>query len=89
MLHYRDGRPVHVGDHVVHGTATAIVEQIIEGDEVTSWDLAEPGGMLVCDECGRVLITPRSADWEDVALLQRGSCTLADENLSRPSATQS
>jgi hypothetical protein len=55
MLHYRDGRPVHVGDHVVHGTAAAIVEQIIEGDEVTSWDLKEPGFMLVCDECGRVL----------------------------------
>lgn len=89
MLHYRDGRPVHVGDHVVHGTAAAIVERIIEGDEVTSWDLKEPGFMLVRDECGRVLISPRSADWEDVALIRRGASTLAVEDLSRPSPPQS
>ena len=89
MLHYRDGRPVHVGDHVVHGTAAAMVEQIIEGDEVTSWDLEEPGFMLVCDECGRVLINPRSADWEDVALIRRGASTLAGEDLSRPPPPQS
>ena len=89
MLHYHDGLPVHVGDHVVHGTAAAVVEEIIEGDEVTRWELEEPGFLLVCDECGRVLINPGSADWEDVALIRRGDSTLTGEGPSPPRAPQS
>ena len=89
MLHYCDGRQVQVGDHVVHGTVAAIVGQIIEGDEVASWDLEEPGFMLVCDACGRVLINPRSADWEDVTLIRRGASPLAGEDPSRPPTPQS
>jgi hypothetical protein len=44
----------------------------IEGDEVARWGLEEPGFLLLCDQCGRVLINPGSADWEDVAFIRRG-----------------
>ena len=72
MLLYRDGSEVRVGDHVVHSTASAAIEEIIEGDEVARWVLEEPGFLLLCDQCGRVLINPGSADWEDVAFIRRG-----------------
>jgi hypothetical protein len=88
MLHYHDGSQVHVGDHVLLGTVTAVVEDVIEGDEVTSWELEEPGFMLVGDGFGRVLINPGSADWEDVALVRRGASTLPGE-YQPPSAPQS
>lgn len=45
----------------------------IEGDEVARWGLEEPGFLLLCDECGRVLINPGSDDWEDVAFVRRGA----------------
>jgi hypothetical protein len=73
MLFYRDGSEVRAGDHVVHGTAAAVVEELIEGDEVARWGLEEPGFLLLCDQCGRVLINPGSADWEDVAFIRRGA----------------
>lgn len=73
MLFYRDGSEVRVGDHVAHSTAAAIVEELIEGDEVARWGLEEPGFLLLCDQCGRVLINPGSADWEDVAFIHRGA----------------
>jgi hypothetical protein len=73
VLLYRDGSQVHVGDHVVHASAAAVVEGVIEGDEVANWGLQEPGFLLMCDECGRVLINPGSADWEDVAFVRRSA----------------
>ena len=73
MLLYRDGSQVHVGDHAVHGTAAAVDDDVIEGDEVARLGLEEPGFFLPCDECGRVLINPGSDDWEDVALVRHGA----------------
>jgi hypothetical protein len=73
MLLYRDGSEIRVGDHVVHSTAAAVVEDVIEGDEVARWGLEEPGFLLLCDQGGRVLINPGSADWEDVAFTRRGA----------------
>jgi hypothetical protein len=73
MLFYRDGSEVRAGDHVVHSTAAAVVEALIEGDEVARWGLEEPGFLLLCDRCGRVVINPGSADWEDVAFIRRGA----------------
>lgn len=73
MLLYRDGSEVRVGDHVVHSTATAVVEDVIEDNEVARWGLEEPGFLLLCDQCGRVLINPGSAEWEDVAFIRRGA----------------
>lgn len=71
MLYYRDGTEIRIGDHVRHSTALAVVEQLIEGEEVADWGIEEPGFMLVCHECGRVLISPGSEDWEDVAFVRR------------------
>ena len=73
MLLYRDRTQVRVGDNILHSTAAAVVEVIIEGDEIAHWDLEEPGFMVLCEECGRVLINPGSADWEDVAFIRRGT----------------
>jgi hypothetical protein len=73
MLLYRDGNQVRVGDHVVHDAALAVVEAMIEGNEVARWGLEEPGFLLLCDHCGRVLIAPGSADWEDVDFVRRGA----------------
>jgi len=73
MLHYRDGTQVCVGDQAVHATAAAIVEDVIEDDEVARWELEEPGILLRCDQCGLVLINPGSADWEDVTFVRRGT----------------
>jgi hypothetical protein len=72
MMFYLDGNQVRVGDQVLHSTASAVVEEIIEGDEVLRWEIEGPGFMLICDECGRVLIEPNSYDWEDVSLVRRG-----------------
>ena len=73
MLLYRDGTDVYIGDHVVHGQSAAVVEEIIEGEHLAQWSLDRPGFMILCDECGRVLIDPCSADWEDVAFVRRGA----------------
>lgn len=71
MLYYQDGSEVHVGDHVRHSHADAVIETIIEGDEVDSWQIKEPGFLLRCEECGRVLVNPGSFDWKDVLLIHR------------------
>jgi len=71
MLHYKDGRVVRLGDRVRHASAAAVIETVIEGEEVARWELESPGFMLLCTQCGRVLIEPGSADWEDVALVSR------------------
>ena len=70
-MHYLDGAEVRVGDHVLHSNAEAIIESIIEGDEVASWGIEVPGFMILCNQCGRVLIEPGSDDWEDVAFVGR------------------
>jgi hypothetical protein len=66
MLRYFDGTEVHVGDHVRHATADAVVETVIEGEEIARWGVESPGFMLLCDHCGHVFIEPGSYDWEDV-----------------------
>ena len=73
MLYYQDGQEVHVDDFVLHASAEAVVETIIEGEEVAHWELETPGFMLLCVQCGRVLIEPGSHDWEDVSLVGRGA----------------
>lgn len=75
MLRYYDGTEVRVGDRVRHATAEAVVETLIEGDDVVRWDIEAPGFLLLCDQCGRVLIEPGSDDWEDVALILIGRDT--------------
>ena len=70
MLYY-DGSPIHVGDLVQHATAVAVVESIIEDDEIKRWNLDGPGFMLLCSQCGRVLVDPSGLDWEDVTLIRR------------------
>lgn len=71
MMHYHDQSEVRVGDHVWHGRDIASVEAIIERDQIAEWNLDSPGFMIVCERCGRVLIQPSSADWEDVSLMSR------------------
>jgi hypothetical protein len=71
MLYYHDGHEVRLGDSVRHASAEAVVETVIEGDEVARWDLEAPGFMILCTKCGRVLIEPGSYDWEDVSFVGR------------------
>ncbi len=57
----------------VSATISAIVEDLIEGEEVARWGLEEPGFLLLCDQCCRILINPGTADWEDVVFIRRGA----------------
>ena len=66
-MRYLDGSEVRVGDLIRHGQAEAVVETIIGVGEVAGWGLEKPGFLILCDQCGRVLIEPDSPDWEDVA----------------------
>ena len=80
--------------HLLSGVAAksrpeAVVENIIEGHKVASWGHEEPGFLLTCAECGRVLINPNSADWEDVAFVHRWASTVADEKPPRARPPQS
>ena len=80
--------------HLLSGVAAksrpeAVVENIIEGHKVASWGHEEPGFLLTCAECGRVLINPSSADWEDVAFVRRWASTEADEKPPRARPPQS
>lgn len=71
MMCYFEGPEIQIGDLVRYAETKAVVEAIIEGDEVVQWGLDAPGFMLVCDRFGRVLIEPSSYDWEDVTLIVR------------------
>jgi hypothetical protein len=74
MQLYEDGVAVQVGDRVTHHGVHAIVESIHDAAELVRWGLEEePGFMIVCDQCGRVLINPGSYDWEDVSFVARAS----------------
>jgi hypothetical protein len=73
MLHYQDGNEVRVGDLITHARAQASVEYVIEFGDAAQYGLLGPGFMIQCNECGRVLIEPESADWEDVRLVGRGA----------------
>jgi len=74
MLLYDDCVTVQVGDRVTHHGVPAIVESIHDAAELLRWGLEEESGfMIVCDQCGRVLINPGSYDWEDVSFLARVS----------------
>ena len=86
MLHYRNGSEVLVGDRVFFDNAPAVVEEVIEGDDLAEWELDEPGFMLLCKKYGRILINPGSADWEDVALTGRADGTPGDATSSGPGA---
>lgn len=72
MFRYRDGNEIHVGDHVRHAGASAYVEQLVVGEDAESWGLDESGFLLICEQCGRILIEPGSYDWEDVEFVRRG-----------------
>ena len=71
MLFYPDQSEVCVGDRVLHSRDRAMVEALVEGDEIVNWGVNVAGLMIVCERCGRVFIEPGSADWEDVFLLSR------------------
>ena len=71
MLRYYDGTEVHIGDGVFHAGAKATVEAIVEGDEISRWGIERAGFLLLCEQCGMVLIEPGSLDWEDVSLVGR------------------
>ncbi len=73
MLQYRDNLEVRIGDRVRHANAEAVIEIIIEGEEVAHWGIETSGFMILCTECGRILIEPGSADWEDVVLVNRNA----------------
>lgn len=68
---YFDGTQVQVGDHIMHSTAAAVVEELIKVDDLANWGLEQPGFMIICDQCSRVLIEPGDADWEDVRFVRR------------------
>ena len=71
MLHYPDQSEVRLGDRVLHNRDRAVVEALIEGDEIVDCGVDSAGFMIACERCGRVFIVPGSADWEDVSLLSR------------------
>lgn len=73
MFRYRDGTEIRADDHVLHAGAPALVEQFVVGEDVEAWGLDRPGFLLVCEQCGRVLIEPGSYDWEDVEFVRRGA----------------
>ena len=70
-MKYVNGVDVQVGDHLLFGGARAVVETIIEDDDLADWELEKPGFMLLCDG-DRFLIEPDSASWEDVTFVSRG-----------------
>jgi hypothetical protein len=72
MLWYHDGNEVRAGDHVRYADTEAVVETIIEEEEVARWGLEKPGFMLLSNEWGHVLMEPGTYDWEEVALVGRG-----------------
>ena len=65
MLRYSDGTEVCVGDKVRHATAEAVVETVIENEDVARWDLEVPGFMLLCDQFGPIQLgtIPPLAAW--------------------------
>ncbi|WP_337177522.1 hypothetical protein [Paludisphaera sp.] len=72
MLRYRDGTEIRTDDHVRHAGAPAFVEQIVDGDDAEDHGLEGPGFMLVCEQCGRVVIEVGTYDWQDVEFVRRG-----------------
>ncbi len=73
MLRYRDGEEIRADDHVRHAGAPAFVEALVVGEDAEDQGLEGPGFLLVCGQCGRVLIEAGSYDWEDVAFVRRGA----------------
>jgi hypothetical protein len=71
MLFYKDGNEVRAGDRVTFLSGDAVVERIVEGDELEEWQLDEPGFLLVCEQFGRIMVNPGSSDWEEVGLVSR------------------
>ena len=71
MLHYPDQSEVRLGDRVLHNRDRAVVEALIEGDEIVDCGVDSAGFMIACERCGRVFIVPGSADWEDISLMSR------------------
>ena len=71
MLRYPDQSEVCLGDRVLHNRDRAVVEALIEGDEIFDCGVDFAGFMIACERCGRVFIVPGSADWEDVSLMSR------------------
>ena len=71
MLHYPDQSEVRLGDRVLHDRDRAVVEALIEGDEIVDCGVDSAGFMIACERCGRVFIVPDSAVWENVSLMSR------------------
>jgi hypothetical protein len=72
MFRYRDGTEILAGDHIRHAGASAFVDRLVLGEEAEDWGLEESGFLIVCEQCGRVMIEPGSYDWEDVEFVRRG-----------------
>jgi len=71
MLFYKGGYEVRVGDQVEFDDGEAVVEDIVEGNEVERWQLEQPGFLLVCARFGRIMINPGCSDWEEIVLVRR------------------
>jgi hypothetical protein len=71
---YADGTPIAVGDRVLieHGRTPGIVEHVIVQDEdVSLWDVGEPGLMLLSEPFGRVF-WPLGDEQDPVRFVDRG-----------------
>ena len=71
-MYYSNNSEVRIGDDVLYSGTPAIVEEVIEVDQIDTWKLDEPGFMIVCEQYGRILINPGNADWEDIEFVRRG-----------------
>ena len=72
MFFYQSKEEVRVGDQVLYGGSPGYVEQMVIGEDVSHWDLEEPGFLINCEKYGRIHFSKSSLPWEDLDFVKRG-----------------
>lgn len=72
MFFYQTKEEVRVGDHVLYDGSPGYVEQFVIGEDVSIWDLEEPGFLINCKRYGRIMFPLSLVPNEDLDFVKRG-----------------